>query len=173
MTGKDKATAEPFRQDTGLMADWQDNILEDDERILNLVENSRRIAVLGIRPESPSAKPAFTVPQVLQKKGYEIVPVPVYFPEIETILGERVYRRLPDIPGEIDIVDVFRKPADIPAHVPDMLETRPRAVWFQLGIRNDDAARELAMAGILVVQNRCLKIEALRIPDPSHWKGKG
>jgi hypothetical protein len=59
----------------------------------------------------------------------------------------------------VDLVDVFRKPKDIPAHLPDLLEKRPRAVWFQLGIRNDEAAETLARAGIQVVQDHCLKVE--------------
>lgn len=135
------------------------NILEDDKSVLDLLAASRRVAVLGIKPESHATKPAFEVPKTLQEKGYEIVPVPVYFPDVEEILGEPVYRSLVDIPGDVDIVDIFRRPDDIPAHLPDILAKRPKAVWFQLGIRNDDAAMQLASAGITVVQNRCMKIE--------------
>lgn len=135
------------------------NILKDDKSVLDLLAGSRRVAVLGIKPESHATKPAFEVPKTLQEKGYEIVPVPVYFPDVEEILGEPVYRSLVDIPGDVDIVDIFRRPDDIPAHLPDILAKRPKAVWFQLGIRNDDAAMQLASAGITVVQNRCMKIE--------------
>jgi hypothetical protein len=63
------------------------------------------------------------------------------------------------VPGPLDLVDVFRRPSDIPAHLPDLLAKRPRAVWFQLGIRNDAAAEELAKAGIAVVQDHCLMVE--------------
>jgi hypothetical protein len=91
--------------------------------------------------------------------GAEVIPVPVYYPEATEILGRKVYRKVADVPGTVDLVDVFRKPSDIPAHLPDLLAKRPRAVWFQLGIRNDAAAEELARAGIQVVQDRCLMVE--------------
>jgi predicted CoA-binding protein len=70
-----------------------------------------------------------------------------------------VYRKLADVPGPVDIVDVFRRPSDIPPHVEDLKKLKPRAVWFQLGIRNDEAALALAEAGILVIQDRCLMVD--------------
>jgi predicted CoA-binding protein len=99
------------------------------------------------------------VPQYAQRSGYEIVPVPVYFPEITEILGERVYRSVNAIPGQVDMVNVFRRPKDIDQHVDDILAKKPAAVWFQLGIRNDAAAQRLVEAGIDVVQDRCLMVE--------------
>jgi predicted CoA-binding protein len=87
------------------------------------------------------------------------VPVPVYYPEVKEILGRPVHRRVADVPGAIDIVDVFRKPSDVPGHLDDIRAKRPRAVWMQLGIRNDAAAEALAKEGILVVQDRCLMVE--------------
>jgi uncharacterized protein len=92
-----------------------------------------------------------------------VVPVPVYYPEVVEILGRRVYRSLRDIPGPIDMVNVFRRPRDIPPHVVDILATRPRVVWFQLGIRHDGAAETLARAEIRVVQDRCLLVEHRRL----------
>lgn len=145
------------------MTDHSDRILETDEAVLDLLRESKRIAVLGIKPESHIAKPAFQVPKYLQDLGYEIVPVPVYFPGVKEILGEPVVRAVADISGDVDIVDVFRKPDDIPAHLPDIIAKKPKAVWFQLGIQNDAAARELADAGITVVQNRCMKTEAQKL----------
>jgi predicted CoA-binding protein len=94
--------------------------------------------------------------------GVEVVPVPVYFPEATEILQRPVYRKVQDIPGEIDMVDVFRRPKDIPAHIDDILAKKPKAVWFQLGIRHDEAAETLAKAGILVVQDRCLMVDHRR-----------
>jgi predicted CoA-binding protein len=85
--------------------------------------------------------------------------VPVYYPEVREILGKPVYRNVADVPGPVDIVDVFRRPRDIPRHVADLFRLGPRAVWFQAGIRHDEAALELARAGILVVQDRCLSVE--------------
>ena len=140
---------------------WRDHLLTTPEQIQALLERSRRIAVLGIKTD-PS-KPAYYVTEHAQQAGYEIIPVPVYYPEVTTILGEPVHRTLASIPGEIDIVDVFRRPSDIPAHIEDMLLAKPKAVWFQLGIRNDEAAQTLAEAGIDVVQDRCLLVELKRL----------
>ncbi len=139
--------------------DPRQNLLEDEGRIGELIRSSKRIAVLGIKPEKQAGKAAFYVPAYLKSAGVEVVPVPVYYPGVEEILGARVFRRLADVPGTVDIVDVFRRPSDIPPHVQDILELKPRAVWFQLGIRNDEAALALANAGILVVQDRCLMVD--------------
>ncbi len=128
-----------------------------------LLAATRRVAVLGIKTEAQAGQPAYYVPEYLAAAGVEIVPVPVYYPEVTSILGRPVFRRVADVPGPIDIVDVFRRPADVPQHVPDLLAKRPRAVWLQLGIRNDEAAEALARAGILVVQDRCLKVEWARL----------
>ena len=126
-----------------------------------LLERARRIAVLGIKTEAE--QPAHYVPQYAQRAGYEIVPVPVYYPDATEILGQPVYRRVADVPGPVDIVNVFRRPGDIPAHLDDIIAKRPAAVWFQLGIRNDAAALQLTNAGIDVVQDRCLLVDLRRI----------
>ena len=125
-------------------------------------EDTRRIAVLGIKTEA-SGQPAYYVPDYAKQAGYEIVPVPVYYPECTEILGEKVYRKVNDIPGAVDMVDVFRRPKDIDAHVDDIIAKKPKSVWFQLGIRNDAAAEKLAKAGIDVVQDRCLMVELRHI----------
>jgi predicted CoA-binding protein len=144
------------------MADWSENLLEDDARIGLLVRSARRVAVLGIKPETKADQPAFYVAEYVAAHGAEVIPVPVFFPELTEILGKKVYRRVADVPGPIDIVDVFRKPSDIDAHVDDIITKAPKAAWFQLGIRNEAAAERLARAGILVVQDRCLKVEWAR-----------
>lgn len=141
------------------MSDWRANLLIDEDARRQLLARSHRIAVLGIKTEAQAGQPAFDVPKYLQGAGYEIIPVPVYYPEVTEILGRPVYRKLVDIPGPVDIVEVFRKSADIPAHLPDLLAKQPRAVWFQLGIQNDEAAESLARAGIQVVQDRCMMVE--------------
>jgi predicted CoA-binding protein len=142
------------------MEDWRRNLVEDDEqRLLDLLRSARRVAVLGIKTEAARSQPAFYVPQALQQMGLEIHPVPVYYPEATQILGQKVYRRVADVPGEIDIVDVFRRSADVAAHLPDLLAKKPRAVWLQSGIRDDRTAEALARAGILVVQDRCLMVD--------------
>jgi predicted CoA-binding protein len=138
---------------------WQDNILTTDDQIAQLLRETKRIAVLGIKPESRSSQPAFYVSKYMQNAGFEIVPVPVYYPEVNEILGQKVYRDLRDVPGKIDMVNVFRRDVDIPKHVDEILEAKPKSVWVQLGIRNDDAAEKFAKAGIKVVQNLCLMVE--------------
>jgi predicted CoA-binding protein len=138
-------------------SDWRSHLIEDDARIGELLDKIHRIAVLGIKMEPE--QPAHYVPEYAQRAGYEIVPVPVYYPECTEILGERVYRKVADIPGDVDMVNVFRRPKDVSAHVDDILAKKPRAVWMQLGIRNDEAAERLARAGIDVVQDRCLMVE--------------
>ncbi len=136
-----------------------ENLIEDDAGIRQLLSRTKRVAVLGIKTEQQAGQAAFYVAEYLVSAGLEVVPVPVYFPEVKEILGRPVYRRLTDVPGEIDLVDVFRKPSDIDAHLPDLLAKKPKAVWFQSGIRNDAAAEALAKAGIQVVQDRCLMVE--------------
>ncbi|MDQ3220658.1 MAG: CoA-binding protein [Acidobacteriota bacterium] len=139
--------------------DWKDNILTSDKDTDALLRETNRIAVLGIKPESHSNQPAFYVPKYMADAGYEIIPVPVYYPEITEILNKQVYRKLTDIPEEIDLLNVFRRSEDIPKHTDEILAKKPKAVWFQLGIRNDEVAETLAKAGIKVVQDLCLMVE--------------
>jgi uncharacterized protein len=138
-------------------------ILTRDSDLQALLQRTRRIAVLGIKPAEQSWQPAFYVPQYMQAAGFTIVPVPVYFPDATEILGEPVYRTLAEVPGEIDLVDVFRRPADLEGHVDDLLAKKPYAVWLQLGIQHDAFAQRLADAGIRVVQNRCLMVDHRRL----------
>ncbi|HEY9545087.1 MAG TPA: CoA-binding protein [Solimonas sp.] len=128
-----------------------------------LLLRSRRIAVLGIKTEAQTSQPAFYVPQYMQQAGYTIVPVPVYYPEVRTILDQAVYRRLAEIPTHVDMVNVFRRPQDLSAHTDDILAAKPEVVWFQLGIRNDEVAARLRKAGITVIQDRCLLVEHRRL----------
>jgi uncharacterized protein len=138
---------------------WKENLIDSPSDIRNLIRQTQRIAVLGIKTEAQADQPAFYVPKYLVTAGFEVMPVPVYYPDVMEILGKRVYRRLMEIPGSIDLVDVFRRSQDIDGHVEDILAKKPTAVWFQSGIRNDAAAETLAKAGIKVVQDRCLMVE--------------
>jgi uncharacterized protein len=145
------------------VSDWRRNLLVDTAEIGQLVRDCRRIAVLGIKPESRAGAPAFYVPEYMLRHGYDVIPVPVYYPDVVEILGRPVYRSLRDVPGPIDMVNVFRRPHDIPPHVPDILDAKPRAVWLQLGISHPETAEILARAGIQVVQDRCLMVEHRRL----------
>lgn len=144
------------------MNDTPGHLLLDDPSIAALVRAMRRVAVLGIKPETHADQPAFYVPRYLVEAGLEVVPVPVYYPEVTSILGAPVVRRLADVAGRIDVVDVFRRPRDVAQHLPELLAARPRAVWLQSGIRDDETAAALVAAGIDVVQDRCLMVEHRR-----------
>ena len=136
------------------MSDWRDNLVESDAELAAILADTKRIAVLGIKTEAQRGQPAFYVPEYMAKAGYEIVPVPVYYPDVVEILGEPVYRTLAEIPEPVDMVNVFRRPRDIPPHLPDLLASKPRVVWMQLGISHDAVAEALARAGVKVVQDR-------------------
>jgi len=141
---------------------WRARLLTTPAQIRALLERTHRIAVLGVKTPKSGA-PAYYVADHAHRAGYEVIPVPVYYPEMRELFGNPVYRTLAAIPGDIDLVDVFRRPQDIPPHVDDILAKRPRAVWFQSGIRHDAVAERLARAGIEVVQDRCLLVELQRI----------
>src|SRR5579871_1052466 len=143
--------------------EWRDNLIDDEARLAALLKATRRVAVLGIKTEAQEEQAAFYVPRYLVGAGLEVIPVPVYYPEVKEILGRPVYRKLVEVPGELDMVDVFRRPQDIDRHLDDILAKKPRSVWFQLGIRNDAAAERLAKAGIVVVQDRCLMVDHRRL----------
>lgn len=145
------------------MAEWQSNLINDTKGILELLRSTKSIAVLGIKPESHGDQPSHYVPAHMVAAGYEVIPVPVYFPEVKEILGRPVFRKLTEIGRQVDMVNVFRRPKDIPPHVDDIIAAKPKSVWFQLGIRNEEAARRLAQAGIKVVQDRCLMVEEGRL----------
>ena len=141
------------------MMDWRENLLGSDAEIKELLQNTKTIAVLGIKTEAQSFQPAFYVPQYMSNAGFEIVPVPVYYPEATEILGKKVYRNLVDVPGEIDLVNIFRRSPDVPKYLDDILAKKPKAVWLQSVIRHDEGARQLAENGIKVVQDLCLMVE--------------
>jgi hypothetical protein len=134
----------------------------NDARLREILTGSPTVAVLGIHREPEKA--AFYVPEYLHDEGYRIIGVNPDFVG-EKLFGENVRATLREIAEPIDIVDVFRRPEHIPAHVDDILAMKPhpRFVWFQLGIRNDEAAKQLEDAGITVVQNRCTLADHQRL----------
>jgi len=142
---------------------WRDNLINDTAQIRELLSQTKTIAVLGIKTEQHSGQPAFYVPSYMQSAGFKIIPVPVYYPDVTEILGETVYRRVQDIPDEVDMVNVFRRSQDIPPHLDDLLAKKPKSVWLQLGISHSAVAEELAKAGIKVVQDRCLMVDHRRL----------
>src|SRR5262245_2927309 len=145
------------------MDEWRRNLLTSWDDIAQTLRQTRRIAVLGMKTEAQRGQPAFFVPEYLLSAGFDVVPVPVYYPEVTEILGRTVYRTVSAVPPPIDMVNVFRRPKDIPPHLPDILQARPSVVWFQLGLAHPEAAETLARAGIRVVQNRCLLVDHQRL----------
>jgi predicted CoA-binding protein len=145
------------------MTNWQENIITDTAQIRELLAETKTIAVLGIKTEAQANQPAFYVPSYLQNAGFEIIPVPVYYPQVTHILGKEVYRRLIDIPVEVDLVNVFRRSKDVYPHLEDVLAKKPKAVWMQSGISDAAVAERLAKEGIKVVQDRCLMVDHRRL----------
>ena len=146
-----------------MASNWPDNLINDSGQIGELLTQTKTIAVLGIKTEAQSNQPAFYVPKYMQHAGFKIIPVPVYYPDVTEILGEPVHRTLAEIPEEVDMVNVFRRPQDIPPHVADIIAKKPKSVWLQLGIYHDEVAQQLAEAGIKVVQDRCLMVDHRRL----------
>ncbi len=141
-------------------------LVEDEAGIEALVLASRRVAVVGIKTEAQRGQPAFDVPAYLAGQGITVVPVPVYYPQVTHILGQPVYRTVASVPGPLDLVDVFRRPQDLMPHLEDLIAAKPKAVWLQLGIRDDAFAQKLVGAGIDVVQDRCLLVDHARLVRP-------
>jgi uncharacterized protein len=137
-------------------------LVQDDAGLARILREVTTIAVLGAK--SDAGQPAFYVPSYLKARGYRILPVnPTRVGE--RILGEPVVATLADLPERVDAVEVFRRPQFLPGHAGEILRLpwKPAVVWFQLGIRHDAAAAELARAGIRVVQDRCMMPEHRRL----------
>lgn len=137
-------------------------LVQDDAGLARILREVRTIAVLGAKSEA--GQPAFYVPSYLKSRGYRILPVnPTRAGE--RILGETVVATLADLPERVDAIEVFRRPQFLPGHASEILRLpwKPAVVWFQLGIRHDGAAAELAQAGIRVVQDRCMMPEHRRL----------
>lgn len=129
-----------------------------DAHIRQILETASTIAIVGLsdKPDRESHR----VAEHLQAHGYRIIPVN---PTVETVLGEKSYARVADIPEKIDIVDVFRKPDVMVEVVADAIEAGARVVWMQLGVVNQEAAKKAEAAGLQVVMDRCIKIEHRRL----------
>ena len=96
------------------MSDWRDNLISSPDDVARIVRENKRIAVLGIKTEAQRDQPAFYVPEYMARAGYDIVPVPVYYPDVTEILGRPVYRTVSAVPAPVELVNVFRRPRDIP-----------------------------------------------------------
>jgi len=128
---------------------------EDIERILTAY---KRIAVVGMSKDPQ--KDAHNIPLYLKEEGYEIIPVN---PTATEIAGMKAYKSLSEIPFDFDIVQVFRPSEAVPPIVDEAIGTKAKVIWMQLGISNEEAAEKARKAGKIVVQNRCMKIEHIRL----------
>ncbi len=145
------------------MSDWRDFLVDDDAGLRAIFTEAKTLAVLGAKT-APS-EPANFVPAYLVRHGYRALPVNPTLTIGTTIFGEPSVTTLAELPGPTDVVEIFRRPEHLPGHAEEILALswRPKAVWFQLGIRNDAAAERLARAGIRVVQDRCMMPEHRRL----------
>ncbi|MDR7435682.1 MAG: CoA-binding protein [Armatimonadota bacterium] len=125
-----------------------------DEEIRRVLEMAKVIAVVGLSP-NPS-RPSHDVASYLKKHGYRIIPVN---PHAAEILGERSYPDLREVPEPVDIVNIFRRPEFVPSIVESAIAIGAKAIWMQLGIVHEEAAARAREAGILVVMDRCIKVE--------------
>lgn len=141
---------------------WRGKLLTSAHAIAQALDGVKTIAVIGFKPAETDA-PAFYVAEYAQQAGYTIIPVPVYYPQMTTALGQTAYQSLGEVPEPVDCVLLFRRPADIPSHLDEILTARPRLVWMQLGIAHPQVAETLARAGIEVVQDRCMLVELKRM----------
>ena len=134
--------------------------MQSDAELRDLLRRVRSIAVLGAK--DGAGDDAFLVPQYMQANGYRIIPIN---PKLGSVLGERALASLARLGGGVDLVNVFRAPQHVPAHVDEILALSPRplAVWLQLGIAHAASAARLEAAGIGVVQDRCLMVEHRRL----------
>lgn len=131
------------------------SVNSNNEEIIEIFNNTKTIAIAGLSPDE--SKASNMVAKYLQRAGFKIVPV---YPKGDEILGEKVYRTISEIPFEIDMVDIFRKPDAIAAIVDEVLKRDDvKCVWTQLGLVNNEAAAKAKEAGLKVVQNKCTKIE--------------
>ena len=123
-----------------------------------LLDNATVIAVVGLS-DSPT-KISYIVARYMQEHGYKIIPVN---PTISQSLGEKAYPSLRDIPGKVDIVNVFRRSEDVPPVAEDAIAIRAKGLWLQQGITNDEAAKKAEAAGLKVVQDCCIMVEYARL----------
>ena len=140
--------------------------MDDSEKVRRILSRYRTIAVVGLSAEWH--RPSYFAAKYMQEHGYRVIPVNPKYPEI---LGEKAYKSLRDIPEKVDIVDCFRKAADIPPIAEEAIAIGARVLWMQLGVENAAARARAEAAGLEVVENRCVKIEHGRFFGGLGWAG--
>ena len=140
--------------------------MDDINTLRRILRETKVIAVVGLSADW--FRPSFFAAKYMQEHGYRVIPVNPKYPEI---LGEKCYRSLRDIPEKVDMVDVFRKTADVPPVAEDAIAIGARVLWQQLGVKNDEAAAKARAAGLDAVMDRCVKIEHGRLFGGLNWVG--
>ena len=139
---------------------------DDSEKTRRILRTNKTIAVVGLSAQWH--RPSYCAAKYMQEHGYRVIPVN---PTYDTILGEKCFKSLRDIPEKVDIVDCFRKSSEIPAIAEDAIAIGARVLWMQLGVENAEARRKAEAAGLEVVENRCVKIEHGRFFGGLGWAG--
>ena len=140
--------------------------MDDSDKLRRILKGSRTIAVVGLSAQWH--RPSFFAAKYMQEHGYRVIPVNPTYPEI---LGEKSYKRLSDIPEPVDVVDCFRKSAEIPALAEEAIAIGAKVLWMQLGVENAAARARAEAAGLEVIENRCVKIEHGRFFGGLGWAG--
>lgn len=140
--------------------------MDDSEKTRRILLHSRTIAVVGL--SAHWHRPSYFAAKYMQEHGYRVIPVN---PGYEEILGERCYKSLRDVPEPVDIVDCFRRSAEIPAIAEDAIAIGAKVLWMQLGVESAEARAKAESAGLEVVEDRCVKIEHGRFFGGLGWAG--
>lgn len=140
--------------------------MDDITKLRRILRGSKTLAVVGL--SANWYRPSYFAAKYMQEHGYRVIPVN---PAYDSVLGEKCYGSLRDIPEKVDIVDCFRKSAEIPSLAEDAIAIGAKVLWMQLGVQNDEARRRAEAAGLEVVDNRCVKIEHARLFGGLGWVG--
>jgi predicted CoA-binding protein len=140
--------------------------MDDINTLRRILKESRVIAVVGLSADW--FRPSYFAAKYLQEHGYRVIPVN---PKYDSILGEKCYRSLREVPEKVDMVDVFRKTADVAPIADDAIAIGARVLWQQRGVRNESAAAKARAAGLEAVLDRCVKIEHGRLFGGLNWVG--
>lgn len=140
--------------------------MDDINTLRRILKENRVIAVVGLSAEWH--RPSYFAAKYMQEHGYRVIPVN---PRYETILGEKCYRSLRDIPERVDLVDVFRRTADVGPIAEDAIAIGAKVLWQQIGVKNEAAAERARAAGLESVMDRCVKIEHARLFGGLNWVG--
>ena len=140
--------------------------MDDISKLRRILRDARTLAIVGLSAQWH--RPSYFAAKYMQEHGYRIIPVN---PGYDSVLGEKCYKSLRDIPERVDLVDCFRKSAEIPAIAEDAIAIGAKVLWMQLGIENAEARARAEAAGLEVVDNRCVKIEHARLFGGLGWAG--